>query len=75
MGGLNVHGGYLQAKVIISMNLGSEMVNLDLVLITQFHSIIIFQDSRGHNVLSAYNRVSFEVIDKGHPKQMEFWAP
>ena len=56
------------------MNLGSDMVNLDLVFI-QFHSIILFQESRGHNGPSTYNRVSFEVIDKGYPKQMEFWAP
>ena len=75
MGDLNVHGGYLQAKVIISMNLGSDMVNLDLVLITQFHSIILFQDSRGHNVPSSYNRVAFEVIYKAYPNQMDFWAP
>ena len=48
MGGPSLYGGYLQTKVVISMNLGSDMVNLDLVF-TQFHSIILCQESRGHN--------------------------
>ena len=74
MGGPSLYGGYLQTKVVISMNLGSDMVNLDLVF-TQFHSIILCQDSRGHNGPSAYNRVSFEVINKSYPNQMDFWAP
>ena len=74
MGGPSLYGGYLQTKVIISMNLGSDMVNLDLVF-TQFHSIILCQDSRGHNGPSTYNRVSFEVINKAYPNQMDFWAP
>ena len=71
MSGPTLYGGYLQTKVINLMNLGSDMVNLDLVL-TQFHSIILFQDSRGHNGPSAYNRVSFEVINKAYPNQMDF---
>ena len=50
------------------------MENLDLVL-TQFHSIILCQDSRGHNGPSAYNMVSFEVIHKAYPNKMDFWAP
>ena len=74
MGGPSLYGGYLQTKVVISMNLGSDMVNLDLVF-TQFHSIILCQDSRGHNGPSTYNRVSFEVINKAYPNQMDFWAP
>ena len=74
MGGPSLYGGCLQTKVIISMNLGSDMVNLDLVF-TQFHSIILFLDSRGHNGPSTYNRVSFEVINKSYPNQMDLWAP
>ena len=74
MGGHSLYGGYIQTKVAMSMNLGFVMVNLDLVF-TQFHSIILFQDSRGHNGPSTYNRVSFEVIDKDYPKKMDFWAP
>ena len=74
MGGPSLYGGYLQTRVIISMNLGSDMVNLDLVF-TQFCSIIIFQDSRGHNGPLDYNRVSFEVINKAYQNQMGFWAP
>ena len=74
MGGPSLYGGYLQTKVVISMNLGSNMVNLDLVF-TQFHSIILCQDPRGHNGPSTYNRVYFEVIDKAHPKKMVFWPP
>ena len=31
MGGPSLYGGYLQTKAVISMNLGSDMVNLDLV--------------------------------------------
>ena len=63
MGGPSLYGGYLQTRVIISMNLGSDMVNLDLVF-KQIHSIILCQDSRGHHSPSTYNRVSFEVINK-----------
>ena len=74
MGGPSLYGGYLQTKVAISMNLDSNMVNLDLVF-TQFHSIILCQDSRGHNGPSTYNRFDFEVIDKAYPKKMDFWAP
>ena len=51
MGGPSLYGGYLQTKVIILMNLSFDMVNLDLVL-TQFHFIIIFQDSRGNDMPS-----------------------
>ena len=74
MGGPSLYGGYLQTKVAISMNLDSDMVNLDLVF-TQFHSIILCQDSRRHNGPSTYNRVAFEVINKAYPNQMDFWAP
>ena len=74
MGGPSLYGGYIQTKVVISMNLGSDMVNLDLVF-TQFHSIILCQDSRGHNGPSTYNRVAFEVINKAYPNQMDLWAP
>ena len=73
MGGPSLYDGYFQTKVIISMNLGYDMVNLDLVF-TQFHSIILCQDSSGRNGPSTYNIVSFEVIDKAYPKQMDFWA-
>ena len=71
MGGPSLYGGYLQTKVVISMNLGSDMVNMDLVF-TPFHSIILCQGSKGHNGSSAYNRVSFEVINKAYPNQMDF---
>ena len=74
MGDPSLYGGYLQTEVTISMNLDSDMVNLDLVF-TQFHSIILCQDSRGHNGPSAYNRVDFEVINKSYPNQMDFQAP
>ena len=74
MGGPSLYGGYLQTKVVISMSLGSDMVDMDLVF-TPFHSIIFCQDSRGHNGPSAYNRVSFEVINKAYLNQMDFWAP
>lgn len=32
MGGPSLYGGYIQTKVVILMNLGPHMVNLDLVL-------------------------------------------
>lgn len=47
----SLDGGYLQTKVFILMNLGSDMVNLDLVL-TQDLSRIISQES--HNLSSKY---------------------
>lgn len=31
--------------------------------------------SREHNDPSAYNRVASEVMDKPHPKQMDYWVP
>ena len=31
--------------------------------------------SRQHNDPSAYNRVSSEVMNKPHPKQMDYWVP
>ena len=74
MGGPILYGVCLQTKVVILMNLDSNMVNMDMVF-TQFHHIILFQDSRGHNGPSTYNRVYFEVINKSYPNQMDFWAP